>query len=138
MKKFLLRLAFLALLLAIAFLGVRVADLTLKNRALRETVAQLESDRAELQRKVAASARTPKPEEQAELRRQIEQQTSALRGLAFKQPVTYKIIDRSELRQILQQKVREVYSAEELRDYGRTLATSVLVPGGASMPEVTV
>jgi hypothetical protein len=50
--------------------------------------------------------------------------------------VTYKIIDRSELRQILQQKVREVYSAEELRDYGRTLATLGLVPEGTDMQEV--
>src|SRR5437016_5303571 len=136
MKKFLRRLVFLAGLFAIAFLGVRVADLTQKNRALRETVAQLESERRELQQKAAANARAPKPEEQADLRKQIEQQTSQLRGLPFKQPVTYKIIDRGELRRILQQKVREVYSAEELRDYGRTLATVGLVPEGTDLQEV--
>jgi hypothetical protein len=138
MKKFLLQIVLLALLFAIAFLGWRVADLTEKNHVLRETVGQLESERRELEQKAAASGRTPKPEEQDDARRLIEQQTSELRGLSFKQPVNYKIIDRSELRQVLQQKVREVYSAQELRDYGRSLATLGLVPENTDLQDVIV
>jgi len=138
MKKFLLQLIVLTLLLATAFLGWRAIDLAEKNRVLRETVAQLESERRELQQEAAANERAPKPEEQADVRRQIEQQTSELRGLSFKQPVTYKIIERSELPQILQQKVREIYSAQELRDYSRTLATIGLVPENADLQDLIV
>ena len=138
MKKFLLQLVFLALLLAVAFLGWRVAEITRENRALRDTVAQLESERRELQQKDAARARALKPEEQADVRRQIEQQTSELRGLSFEQPVTYKMIERNELPRILQQKVREVYSPQELRDYSRALATLGLVPEGTDLQDVIV
>ena len=138
MKKFLLQLVFLALLLALGFLGWRVVELTHDQRVLRETVTQLESERRALQQQLDAASHAPKPEEQADVRHQIEQQTSELRGLKFQRPVTYKIIDRSELRQILQQKVREVYSPAELRDYGRTLAALGVVPEGTDLQEVLV
>src|SRR5438874_7148977 len=97
MKKFFLTLAFLVLFLALGFLGWRNFELhrTLDN--LRGEVTQLERERRDLQAKVSAAQRGPKPEEQAGDRQSIEKQTSELRRLPFKRPVNYKMIDRSEL-----------------------------------------
>ena len=63
----------------------------------------------------------------------IEQQTSALRGLNFLRPVTYRLIARDELREFLTRKIHEQYSAEELRDYGRALAALGAVPAGTDL-----
>jgi hypothetical protein len=92
--------------------------------------AQLEQDRRESQ-----SAMLPKPEESVGTRAEIERQTAALRGLAFKKPVTYKSIGREELRKVLESKLAEQYSTGELTDYGRTLATFGLIPDGTDLRE---
>jgi hypothetical protein len=77
-------------------------------------------------------------EQQAELRHRIEQQTSAIRGLKFLEPVRYRLMERVELRDFLVGKVREQFTEEELRHYGRTLATLGLVPDGTDLLEIIV
>jgi len=127
MKKFLTQVSFLALFMALGFEFWRVHRLQDDNAMLR---AQLEQDRRESQ-----SAMLPKPEESAGTRAEIERQTAALRGLAFKKPVTYKSIGREELRKVLESKLAEQYSTGELTDYGRTLATFGLIPEGTDLRE---
>src|SRR3989442_9946080 len=127
MKKFLIKLSFLALFVALGFELWSVQKLRRDNALLRE---QLEQDRRELQSKAV-----PKPDEKPASRTEIEQQTAALRGLSFKEPVTYKSIGRDELRKVLERKLAEVYNPQELRDYGRTLETLALVPEGTDLRE---
>jgi hypothetical protein len=92
----------------------------------------------ELQQQVDSSQRGPKPEEKTVDRQQIEQQTSELRGLSFKNPVSYKIIERAELRQVLARKVKEQYTEQQLRDYSRSLAAFGLIPDGTDLLKVLV
>jgi hypothetical protein len=138
MKKFFLKLAFLILLIALGFLGWRNFELRRERDGLRGEIAQLERERRDLQSKVTSAQRPAKPEQQAEERQRIEQQTSELRGLPFKTPVKYRMIDRADLRRVLVQKVKEQYGEQELRDYGRTLAAFGLVPDGADLLHIIV
>jgi hypothetical protein len=138
MKKFFLKLAFLALFLALGFLGWRTFELRQTVNGLRGEITQLEQERRDLQAKLTALQRAPKPEEQTGDRQSIERQTSELRGLPFKKPVTYKMIDRTELRRVLVDKVKEQYTPQEMRDYSRTLAAVGLVPEGTDLLDVLV
>jgi hypothetical protein len=138
MKKFFLKLAFLVLFLALGFLGWRNFELRQTVNDLRDEITQLEQERRDLQAKLTASQRAPKPETQAGDRQSIERQTSELRVLPFKNPVTYKIIDRAELRRVLVEKVKEQYTPQEMRDYSRTLAAVGLVPEGTDLLDVLV
>ena len=138
MKKFFLKLAFLVLFLALGFLGWRNFELRRTLSDLRGEITQLERERRDLQSKVSATQRGPKPEEQAGDRQRIEEQTSELRGLPFKNPVKYKIIDRSELRRVLVDKVKEQYTEQEMHDYSRTLAAVGLVPEGTDLLNILV
>jgi hypothetical protein len=138
MKKFFLKLAFLILLIALGFLGWRSFELRRERDGLRGEIAQLEQERRDLQNKVTSAQRPAKPEQQTDERQRIEQQTSELRGLPFKTPVKYKMIDRADLRRVLVQKVKEQYGEQELRDYGRTLAAFGLVPDGADLLHIIV
>jgi hypothetical protein len=133
MKKFFLKLACLILLVAVGFLGFRYAELRRDNQTLRETVAQLEQERRALQRQLTEAGRAPKPEDQLELRREIEEQTSALRGLPFKGPVNYKTMEREEFHDYLIAKLKEHYTDAEIRDYSRSLAALGLVPEGTDL-----
>ena len=133
-EKILSNLAFLILLVALGYLAWQNVELGQQVRLLRETVAQLEKERRELQQqKVEAKAPAAKPEASASVRQEIEQQTSELRGLQFKRPVNYKMIDRAELREFLIKKVKEQYTDQEIRDYSRSLATLGLVPEGTDL-----
>jgi hypothetical protein len=138
MKKFLLTLVFLALVAALAVLGWSNHALRLRVRELGGEIRQLEQERRGLQQKVSATQRGPKPEEQTEDRARIEQQTSELRGLPFKNPVNYKMIERTELRRVLVEKIKEQYTEQEMRDYDRTLAAIGLVPEGTDLLNVLV
>jgi hypothetical protein len=138
MKKFLLTLGFLILLVALGILGWSNIEQRRKLNELRNEVQQLELQRRDLQRQVSTAQRDPKPEEQTEDRQQIEQQTSTLRGLPFKQPVTYKMIERAEIRHVLIEKVKEQYTEREMHDYGRALAAFGLIPEGTDLLNVIV
>lgn len=138
MKKFLLTLALLGLCVALGTLAWTNLELRRKVSELRGELAQLEQERRDLQQQVSAVQRGPKPEEQADDRHRIEQQTSQLRGLPFKNPVNYRMIERAELRRVLVDKVREQYTEQELRDYSRSLATLGLVPEGTDLFNVIV
>ena len=138
MKKFLPTLVILTVLVVLGFANWRNFELHRKIVELRGEIAQLEQQRRDLQQKVSAAPRGPKPEEQAGDRQSIEQQTSELRGLPFKNPVKYKMIERTELRRVLVEKVKEQYTEQELHNYSRTLATIGLVPEGTDLLDIIV
>jgi chorismate mutase len=138
MKKFLPTLVFLTLLVVLGFTNWRNFELRQQINELRGEITQLEQERRDLQKKVSATQHAPKPETQAGDRQSIEQQTSELRGLPFKNPVNYKIIDRAELRRVLVGKVKEQYTEQEMRDYSRTLSAVGLVPEGTDLLNVLV
>ena len=134
MKKFFTNVAFVALFAALGYLGWRNYELHRQVRVLGETVNELEKERRDLQSKLAAGT-TEKPEDVAAVRSEIERQTSSLRGLPFKKPVTYKVIGRDELRKVLETKLAEQYNSQELRDYGRSFETLGLIPEGTDLAE---
>jgi hypothetical protein len=138
MKKFFPTLVFLALIVVLCFADWRNFVLRQQVEELRTEITQLEQERRDLQSKLSALQRGPKPEERTGDRQQIEQQTSELRGLPFKNPVKYKIIDRSELRRVLVDKVKEQYTEQEMRDYSRALAAVGLVPEGTDLLNVLI
>jgi hypothetical protein len=138
MKKSFPTLIFLAALVALGLAGWDNYRLRENVQELRGEIAQLESERRELKRQVTSTERGPKPEEKTVDRQQIEQQTGELRGLSFKNPVNYKIIDRKELRQVLADKVKEQYTEQQLRDYSRSLAAFGLIPEDTDLLKVLV
>ena len=138
MKKSFPTLIFLAALVALGLAGWENFRLRQNVAELRGEIAQLEQQRRDLQRQVTSTERGPKPEEKTVDRQQIEQQTSELRGLTFKNPVNYKIIDRKELRAVLAEKVKEQYTEQQLRDYSRSLAAFGLIPEDTDLLKVLV
>ena len=124
MKKFFLKILLLTFCVALSYLGWRVLELRRDNDTLRT--------------KLAAPPPAPKPEDQAELRRQVEEQTSEIRGLTFKHPVDYKMIARNELRAVLVGKVKEQFSEQEIRDYSRSLVALGLVPAGTDLLDAMI
>ena len=130
MKKFLVQLALLALVVAVGFQSWRIRELRRERADLLSTVRLLEQEKRELQTQTTGAT-----DAQPASREETERQTAALRGLAFKKPVTYKSIGREELRKVLEGKLEEIYSADELRDYSRTLETIGLIPEGTDLRE---
>lgn len=133
MRDFLQKIVVFTLLIALGFLGWRVADLKREAGLLRETVTELEAERRKLATQLAGAQKAPPPAEQKRLRGEVERQTSELRGLKFLKPVTYKEIARDQLAKILVEKVHEIYTPQEIHDYGRSLATLGLVPEGTDL-----
>ena len=60
--------------------------------------------------------------------RYLEGEVEKVRGLRFLRPVRYATMQTKDLRGFLIEKMRQEYSNEQLRDYGRSLAMIGLVP----------
>ena len=139
MKKFFRDLVFLVLLVALGYLGWRTLVLSRQARDLRDTVTQLEKERREAeQQQTDATAASAKPESSVRIRGEIEQATSELRGLPFKGPVHYKMIERVQLRDFLVKRFKQQYTDQQMRDYGRSLAAFGLVPDGTDLMNTIV
>jgi hypothetical protein len=133
MRKFLRNLVFLVLLLAVGFLAWQHAQQQKTITLLQQTVIQLRSELRQHDVPVTRVEPQGGANNQTDIRPRIEAETSALRGLRFKQPVTYKTMPRAELRQFLMGKVREQYTERELHDYARSLAALGLIPEGTDL-----
>ncbi len=72
------------------------------------------------------------------IRTEIEQKTSALRGLTFQKPVDYKMIARAEFKDFLLKKVSEQFTEQEMRNYGCALAALGAIPAGTDLLAVLV
>jgi len=58
----------------------------------------------------------------------IEEQVVKLRGLEFKQPVDYQVLNRKEIKQTISKKLAEVFSEQEFRDMTDAMAAVGLLP----------
>jgi hypothetical protein len=88
--------------------------LTAENERLREFLARHE-------REVALGKNRSQ-------REAIEREVVAIRGLPFKTPVDYRVLNRAEIRQTITGKLGEVFSEEELRHLSAALAALGLLP----------
>lgn len=61
-------------------------------------------------------------------REAIEKQVTAIRGLEFKEPVDYQILNRKEIKQTIAGKLAEVFSEEEFRHMADAMAAIGLLP----------
>jgi hypothetical protein len=61
-------------------------------------------------------------------REAIEKQVTAIRGLEFKEPVNYQILNRKEIKQTIAGKLEEVFSVEEFHQMSDAMAAIGLLP----------
>jgi hypothetical protein len=94
--------------------GVAAAELSAENDRLREILKG--SDR------LKAQARNK------ELREEVERQVEAIRGLKFKQPVNYQVLNRKEIGQTLTRKMEEVFSEKEFANMSEAMSAIGLLP----------
>jgi hypothetical protein len=88
--------------------------LSQENDALRTALAKAQADAADAKNAVR--------------RAQIERDTSAIRGLPFKNPVDYEVLDKAGIRQIVAGKISEIYTDQELKDVSTGLSALGLLP----------
>lgn len=66
----------------------------------------------------------------ATVRREIEHAVEEIRGLKFKHPVEYEIVDRKELHSVLASKLSETFSEQDFANIARAFARLGLLPDG--------
>ena len=91
-----------------------IQQITAENDQLREVVTRHERDQA-----LAAN------KSQREV---VERQVEKIRGLEFKQPVDYAVLNRKEIKQTISQKLADVFSEEEFRHMTDAMAAIGLLP----------
>lgn len=97
------------------------AQLAAENDRLREILAQRGREKA-----LAAN----KSQREA-----IERQVVELRGLEFKQPVDYQVLNRKEIKRTISGKLAEVFSEEEFRHMSEAMSALGLLPPGYPLRE---
>jgi hypothetical protein len=88
--------------------------LAAKNDRLREAITRHERDRALAANKTQREA--------------VEQQVIKIRGLEFRQPVDYAVLNRKEIKRTIAQKLADVFSEEEFRHMTDAMAAIGLLP----------
>jgi hypothetical protein len=58
----------------------------------------------------------------------VEREVEAIRGLKFKQPVDYNVLDRQEIKQTIAGKLDEVFTPQEFSDMAAGLSALGLLP----------
>lgn len=91
-----------------------IEQLTKENDQLREAVVRHERAKALAANKTQREA--------------VEQQVIKIRGLEFKQPVDYAVLNRKEIKQTIAQKLADVFSEEEFRHMTDAMAAIGLLP----------
>ncbi|MEP6673038.1 MAG: hypothetical protein ABJF10_28010 [Chthoniobacter sp.] len=91
-----------------------VTAVTTENEKLREVLAKHDHDKALAANKV--------------LREPIEKQVTEIRGLVFKEPVTYEVLNRKQIKQTMAGKLAEVFSEKEFSQMAEAMAAIALLP----------
>jgi hypothetical protein len=97
-----------------SFSAGALQTLTAENDRLRQILERHEKDKALAANKTQREA--------------IEKQVVAIRGLEFKNPVDYQVLNRKEIKQTIAGKLAEVYSEEEFRHMTDAMAAIGLLP----------
>ena len=69
------------------------------------------------------------------LRDAIEKEVMAIRGLEFKTPVDYQVLNRKEIKQTMAGKLAEVFSDQEFKEMTEAMAAVGLLPAGYPLRE---
>src|SRR5207249_3649604 len=94
----------------------RVALLIAENERLRAIVVETEKTKVLAKNKAQREA--------------IEREVEAIRGLRFKTPVDYQVVNRKEIKETIAGKLAEVFSEEEFKSMTAALARlGLLEPG---------
>jgi len=96
---------------------------------------QLAAENDRLRAILAGRDRARALEANKTVRAEIERQVAAIRGLEFKQPVDYQVLNRKEIKQTVAGKLNDVYSAKEFHDMTAAMAALGLLPAGFPLRE---
>lgn len=88
----------------------------------------LESENERLRGALAEQEKKTAQAENIVKRSEIERATSAIRELPFKQPVTYDVLTRAGIQKIIEGKLTEQFSDEEIKNMATGLAALGLLP----------
>jgi hypothetical protein len=92
----------------------KAALLSQENDALRTALAQAQQQAADAKNAVR--------------RTEIERDTAAIRGLPFKNPVDYEVLDKAGIRQVVAGKLSEIYTDQEIQNVSTALSAFGLLP----------
>jgi hypothetical protein len=122
-------------------LGLWVVQLRDELREARQSAERLTFLEREVERlqSVAATHHAGKlEEEEKNWRVKIEQTTAEVRGLAFLEPVKYAQLKRSDIGAVVEKKIAEVYSEEDLSAAEFAYAAMGFLPKGFKMKDAYV
>ncbi len=88
----------------------------------------LDAENERLRDAVTAQQKASEQAENVAIRAQIEKTTATLRHLEFLKPVTYAVLTRAGIRNVLEEKLSQQYSNEEFKNAGIGLAALGLLP----------
>ena len=117
--------------LAAAQSGVKFAGGSFSTEAARQLAAENDRLRAIL----AGGDRARALAANKTVREDIERQVVAIRGLEFKTPVDYQVLNRKEIRQTMAGKLAEVYSESEFKNMTEAMSAVGLLPAGYPLRE---
>ncbi len=99
-------------------------------RFLRERLAVAEGENARLRKLVGESEARRTMEEDLPRRAEIETITAGVRELKFLSPVTYEILDRARVPEVVREKLAQHYQPEDFRRMSAAYAALGLLPEG--------
>ncbi len=100
-----------------------------------QAAQQLAAENDRLRALLAGRDRTKALAANKTLREEIERQVVAIRGLEFKTPVDYQVLNRKEIKHTMAQKLAEVFSEQEFKDMTEAMAALGLLPAGFPLRE---
>lgn len=136
MKKLVLPAVFLAIIVATFVLFLQNRQTAAEINALQERLVVARARQAELSATLPQASPANKPQDVDSIRRELEKEVARIHQLRFKRPINYQSMKVTEFHGYLTNKLYEVYSGEELRNYGRSMALLGLVPEGTDLAKV--
>ena len=100
-----------------------------------QAAQRLAADNDRLRAVLAARASAQAHASNQTVREEIERQVVAIRGLEFKTPVDYQVLNRREIKQTMAGKLAEVFSEKEFKDMTEAMAAVGLLPPGYPLRE---
>ena len=101
-------------------------------------LALLESENAELRDALAAAQRATAAADNASRRVKIEQDVASIRELPFRTPVVYDVLSRAAIKGVIQHKLSEQYTDQEMQDIGTGMAALGLLPSNFPLKQTYI
>lgn len=136
MKKLVLPSVFIAVVVATLVLFFQNRQTAAEISSLQERLVIARARQAELSATLPQAAPANAPQDVDSIRRMLEKEVTRIHQLQFKRPINYQTMKVTEFHGYLTNKLYEVYSGEELRNYGRSMALMGLVPEGTDLAKV--